>query len=103
MVPVHDYLDRIPAHALRRPAAAHRHGAHPHPAAPRVIVADEPVSMIDLSTRAEILHLMKTIQPEMEMSLLYITARHLHRPLLRAQDRRHVPGQDRGDRAGRTR
>jgi peptide/nickel transport system ATP-binding protein len=38
-----------------------------------VIVADEPVSMIDLSTRAEILHLMKTIQRDMELSLIYIT------------------------------
>jgi peptide/nickel transport system ATP-binding protein len=40
---------------------------------PRVIVADEPVSMIDLSTRAEILHMMKAVQQEMELSLLYIT------------------------------
>ena len=40
---------------------------------PRVIVADEPVSMIDLSTRAEILHMMKTVQREMELSFLYIT------------------------------
>ena len=40
---------------------------------PSVIVADEPVSMIDLSTRAEILHMMKTVQKEMELSFLYIT------------------------------
>jgi len=40
---------------------------------PSVIVADEPVSMIDLSTRAEILHMMKTVQREMELSFLYIT------------------------------
>ncbi len=29
---------------------------------PELLVADEPVSMIDLSTRAEILHMMKEVQ-----------------------------------------
>ena len=41
--------------------------------APSIIVADEPWSMIDLSTRAEILAMMKAVQQEMELSLLYIT------------------------------
>ncbi len=40
---------------------------------PSVIVADEPVSMIDLSTRAEILHMMKQLQREMSLTYLYIT------------------------------
>ena len=40
---------------------------------PQIIIADEPVSMIDLSTRAEILHLMKSIQREMELSFVYVT------------------------------
>lgn len=40
---------------------------------PSIIVADEPVSMIDLSTRAEILHLMKLIQADMDLSFIYIT------------------------------
>ena len=40
---------------------------------PKMIVADEPVSMIDLSTRAEILHMMKSVQRELGLTYLYIT------------------------------
>jgi len=38
-----------------------------------LLVADEPVSMIDLSTRAEILHMMKDVQRDLGLSYLYIT------------------------------
>ena len=40
---------------------------------PKMLVADEPVSMIDLSTRAEILHMMKEVQRDMGLTYLYIT------------------------------
>ncbi len=40
---------------------------------PKLVVADEPVSMIDLSTRAEILHTLKTVQREFGLTYLYIT------------------------------
>jgi len=40
---------------------------------PDFIVADEPVSMIDLSTRAEILQMMKEVQQNMGLTYLYIT------------------------------
>jgi peptide/nickel transport system ATP-binding protein len=40
---------------------------------PIMMVADEPVSMIDLSTRAEILHMMKTVQRDLNLTYLYIT------------------------------
>lgn len=40
---------------------------------PKLLVADEPVSMIDLSTRAEILHMMKDVQRSLGLSYLYIT------------------------------
>lgn len=40
---------------------------------PLMLVADEPVSMIDLSTRAEILHMMKEVQKELGLTYLYIT------------------------------
>ncbi|MFP4661713.1 MAG: ABC transporter ATP-binding protein [Halanaerobiales bacterium] len=40
---------------------------------PGFIVADEPVSMIDLSTRAEILHMMKDVQKGLGLTYLYIT------------------------------
>jgi peptide/nickel transport system ATP-binding protein len=40
---------------------------------PDLLVADEPVSMIDLSTRAEILAMMKEVQQSLNLSYLYIT------------------------------
>ena len=40
---------------------------------PEIIIADEPVSMLDVSIRAEILELMKEIQTENEISMIYIT------------------------------
>ena len=40
---------------------------------PEIIVADEPVSMIDLSTRAEILHMMRDVQRGLGLTYLYIT------------------------------
>lgn len=40
---------------------------------PMMLVADEPVSMIDLSTRAEILHMMKDVQQKLGLTYLYIT------------------------------
>jgi peptide/nickel transport system ATP-binding protein len=72
MVPVRDYLDRHP-HMLSGGQRQRIATARALILSPRVIVADEPVSMIDLSTRAEILRMMKAIQTEMELSFLYIT------------------------------
>ena len=40
---------------------------------PRVIIADEPVSMLDVSIRAEILELMNEIHKENKISFIYIT------------------------------
>jgi peptide/nickel transport system ATP-binding protein len=40
---------------------------------PKLIVADEPVSMLDVSVRAEILELMKKLKEKFEISFLYIT------------------------------
>ena len=40
---------------------------------PKVIIADEPVSMLDVSIRAEILELMKEIQKKNNISFIYIT------------------------------
>ncbi|HEU0247661.1 MAG TPA: ATP-binding cassette domain-containing protein [Gaiellaceae bacterium] len=40
---------------------------------PRLIVADEPVSMLDVSLRAGILQLLDELRTQMGMSLLYIT------------------------------
>jgi peptide/nickel transport system ATP-binding protein len=40
---------------------------------PTLIIADEPVSMLDVSVRAEILQLMKTLKDQFHLSYLYIT------------------------------
>jgi len=40
---------------------------------PEIIIADEPVSMLDVSIRAEILELMKEIQVKNNISMIYIT------------------------------
>jgi len=40
---------------------------------PKIIIADEPVSMLDVSIRAEILELMKEIQKNNNISFIYIT------------------------------
>jgi peptide/nickel transport system ATP-binding protein len=40
---------------------------------PKVIIADEPVSMLDVSVRGEILELMSSIQKKYDMSFIYIT------------------------------
>jgi peptide/nickel transport system ATP-binding protein len=72
MTPVDDFMDRYP-HMLSGGQRQRVAVARALILSPRIVVADEPVSMIDLSTRAEILHMMKGIQREMDLSLLYIT------------------------------
>lgn len=40
---------------------------------PRIIIADEPVSMLDVSIRAEMLNLMKDLQERRRIAFIYIT------------------------------
>jgi len=72
MSPAEELMDRHP-HMLSGGQRQRVAVARALMLSPRVVVADEPVSMIDLSTRAEILHMMRGIQREMGLSLLYIT------------------------------
>ncbi len=63
---------QVPARAVRRPAAAGlvRPGAR-RPA--EVLLADEPVSMLDVSIRLEMLSLLDDLRRRFQLALLYIT------------------------------
>lgn len=72
LIPPDEFMDRFP-HMLSGGQRQRVATARTLVLSPRMLVADEPVSMIDLSTRAEILHMMKTVQRELELTYLYIT------------------------------
>jgi peptide/nickel transport system ATP-binding protein len=70
--PVETYMDRYPHQLsggqLQRVAIARAISVEP-----RFLVADEPVSMLDVSIRAGILNLFKYFASEMRMAVLYIS------------------------------
>ena len=72
LVPVENFLDRFPHQLsggqLQRIAIARAIAIEP-----RFLVADEPVSMLDVSIRAGILNLLKHFATEMRMAILYIS------------------------------
>ena len=70
--PPEEYMERFP-HMLSGGQRQRAATARSLILNPKFIVADEPVSMIDLSTRAEILHMMKQVQRELQLTYLYIT------------------------------
>jgi peptide/nickel transport system ATP-binding protein len=72
LIPAEEFMDRFP-HTLSGGQRQRVATARTLVLSPKVIVADEPVSMIDLSTRAEILHTLKTVQQELGLTYLYIT------------------------------
>ena len=72
LIPVEEFLSKYP-HMLsggqqQRLVIARAMILHP-----RLIVADEPVSMVDASVRVEILELMRRIQQAHNLSVVYIT------------------------------
>ena len=70
--PAEDFMGRFP-HMLSGGQRQRAATARTLVLSPKLVVADEPVSMIDLSTRAEILHMMKTVQKDLGLTYLYIT------------------------------
>lgn len=72
LIPPEDFMERFP-HMLSGGQRQRVATARTLVLSPSMIVADEPVSMIDLSTRAEILHIMKIVQRELGLTYLYIT------------------------------
>ena len=72
LTPVETYLERYPHQLsggqLQRIAIARAISVEP-----RFLVADEPVSMLDVSIRAGILNLLRHFASELEMAVLYIS------------------------------
>jgi len=72
LIPPEEFMERFP-HMLSGGQRQRVATARTLVLSPSMIVADEPVSMIDLSTRAEILHMMKIVQRKLGLTYLYIT------------------------------
>ncbi|GBC70624.1 Oligopeptide transport ATP-binding protein OppF [Candidatus Calditenuaceae archaeon HR02] len=72
LVPPEEFVNRYP-HELSGGQRQRVNIARALVLGPEYIVADEPVSMIDASSRAEILLLLKSIRDSREMGVLYIT------------------------------
>jgi len=72
LIPVDDFLRKFP-HMLSGGQQQRLVIARAIILRPKLIVADEPVSMLDASVRVEILELMRRIQRTHDLSVIYIT------------------------------
>lgn len=72
LTPAEEFLDRFP-HMLSGGQRQRVATARTLILSPSLVVADEPVSMVDLSTRAELLQMMKDVQQELGLTYIYIT------------------------------
>ena len=72
LIPVEDFLSKFP-HMLSGGQQQRLVIARAIILRPKLVVADEPVSMLDASVRVEILELMRKIQATHSLSVIYIT------------------------------
>jgi peptide/nickel transport system ATP-binding protein len=72
LIPVEDFLNKYP-HMLSGGQQQRLVIARAMLLRPKLVVADEPVSMLDASVRVEILELMRKIQHDHNLSVIYIT------------------------------
>jgi len=72
LIPVDDYINKFP-HQISGGQQQRVVIARALIREPEIIVADEPVSMLDASVRVEILKLMRALQEEHHISFIYIT------------------------------
>ncbi len=72
LTPVEDFLEKFP-HMLSGGQQQRAVIARSMVLNPKMIVADEPVSMLDASVRVEILHLLQGIQQTHNLGVIYIT------------------------------
>lgn len=72
LTPVSDFLEKFP-HTLSGGQQQRLVLARAKITAPKLLVADEPVSMLDASVRVEILQLLRKLQEDNELAVIYVT------------------------------
>lgn len=72
LTPVHDFMDKYP-HQLSGGQRQRIAIARALAVEPEVILADEPISMLDVSIRMGILNLMESLRDEQNIAFLYVT------------------------------
>jgi peptide/nickel transport system ATP-binding protein len=95
--PVEDFAERFPSDlsgGQKQRAAI----ARAIIVGPDLLVADEPVSMLDMSVRAKILDLMIDLKNRLGLTYVYVTHDLATAKFLLRPGGDHVPGADRGDR-----